>query len=118
MAALSVCAEPGCPALIPARDVRCAAHGSRSARRRWGQGAAPPGTTRYLDDRRWRVLSAAVLRERPTCQAPGCQARSREVHHLDGLGLDGPHAYHRANLAALCRRHHSRATARQRRSAA
>lgn len=63
------------------------------------------------DKRRWRRLSARILRERVTCEdASGCTQPAAEVHHVDGLGPAGPRGYDRANLQALCSSHHSAIT--------
>ena len=96
--ALSRCAEPGCHNLVAFGQGRCGAHQLKR-----------PGTTAYLTPR-WRNLSAKVRRERPRCEYPGCGRPSTDVHHLDGLGLDGPAAFERSNLMALCHGHHSTLT--------
>ena len=67
------------------------------------------GRSQY-SDRRWRRLRARILRERPFCEC-GCGKPSTDVHHLDGLGLNGPRGYDPANLQALAHDCHSRITA-------
>jgi 5-methylcytosine-specific restriction protein A len=65
---------------------------------------------RPYDKRRWRRLSAQILKESPRCERGRCPEPSSDVHHIDGLGPAGPRGYDRANLIALCKGHHSEIT--------
>lgn len=100
---MKVCAEPLCPTLVP-EGSWCDQH--QPVR------TGKPGTTRYLEDERWRKLSRAYLKRHPICQC-GCGAKSTDVDHIDGLGLDGPHSYDWRNLIALAHSCHSRRTTAQ-----
>lgn len=66
---------------------------------------------------RQRGYTAAWERERkryltayPWC-ACGCGARATDVHHIDGLGPDGPRGFDWDNLEALAHGCHSARTA-------
>jgi 5-methylcytosine-specific restriction protein A len=64
---------------------------------------------------RWQRLRLAVLAERPLCE--DCKLRNvvaeaTEVDHIDGKGPLGPRGYDLDNLRPLCKRCHSRKTAR------
>ena len=67
----------------------------------------------YSASPRWRILRRRFLVEHPVCECPDpeCREPATEVHHVDGLGLDGPRAYDWDNLQALTKRCHSRITA-------
>jgi 5-methylcytosine-specific restriction enzyme A len=78
------------PKSLPARDSRPSAH-------------------RRGYTRRWAALSQLILRDRPICER--CNRNiSTEVHHLDGLGPNGPRGYDMTNLQALCKSCHSQIT--------
>lgn len=58
----------------------------------------------------WRKLRLAILRERPLCEAPGCNHGATDVDHRiarERGGTDDP-----SNLVALCHACHSRKTVR------
>lgn len=87
----------------------CEQHAAeREARARAARRRGP----RVYDTARWRELRRAVLAERPLCE-DGCGARSREVDHRVRVALRPELAFDRANLVALCKRCHSRKTARE-----
>ncbi|MGO9957940.1 MAG: HNH endonuclease signature motif containing protein [Solirubrobacteraceae bacterium] len=93
----NLCAEPGCDAFVE-NGGRCPAH----RRRRAPQPA--PSALGY--DRRWRAFARRFLASHPRCEYLGCTAPATEVHHLDGLGPNGPRGYDGNNLQALCKRCH------------
>lgn len=71
-----------------------------------------PTAARRGYDARWRRTRARFLASQPVCQEPGCDRPATDVHHLDGLGPNGPLGHSWANLSARCHMHHSRITAR------
>jgi 5-methylcytosine-specific restriction enzyme A len=90
----SPCSWPSCPNLKPCPDHR-----------------RPTAAARGYD-RRWGATRAAYLRTHPTCEQAGCHTAAVDVHHLDGLGPNGPKGHAASNLQALCKRHHAGITAR------
>lgn len=96
---MRVCSLPGCGQLTPTTG-RCAQHRDQRG------SAASRGY-----DHRWRKTRAAYLAEHPLCQGVGCFAWATDVHHLDGLGPNGPDGHSPANLQGLCHSCHSRTTA-------
>lgn len=104
--ALMVCAEPGCPELTD--STRCETH--RRAKRRADDRRRPSASRRGYDAR-WRAFAKDYLARHPACQWAGCTAPATEVDHRDGQGPLGPHGYDEANLAGLCKPHHSTKTA-------
>lgn len=60
-------------------------------------------------NRRWQKTSRRYLTLHPNCE--NCGNRANQVHHLDGLGYNGPRGYDQNNLQALCQPCHSRITA-------
>jgi 5-methylcytosine-specific restriction enzyme A len=95
---MRVCSHPACHEIVDRGY--CDSHRPRKP-------SGPSGTRGY-EAPRWRRLRREVLRDQPTCR---CGRPARDVHHLDGQGLNGPLAYDRINLEALCRPCHSRITA-------
>lgn len=59
----------------------------------------------------WRKVRRAYLDEHPTCEEPGCRQPAADVDHVVPLRRGGTNEDE--NLRALCRRHHSRKTARE-----
>ena len=91
------CAEPGCPAITDGG--RCPKH----------QKPAPP-RPRFRDRAYgpdWPRIRRQVLAEQPYC---ACGARATQVDHMIPLRQGGTND--RANLVAMCRRCHSRKTAK------
>jgi 5-methylcytosine-specific restriction protein A len=108
---MQTCPIAGCPCLT--WKGKCKAHarsntqGDRyrdsytdgsALRRRWANARA-----RYLGEHPWCENEAA----HPQLSAP----RATEVDHIDGLGLQGPRAFHPDNWQSLCASCHSRKTA-------
>lgn len=60
---------------------------------------------------RWRQFRTRFLVSHPYCRE--CGAEATDVHHLDGLGPDGPAGYDPRNCEALCHSCHSQQTAAQ-----
>ncbi|MCA1572722.1 MAG: hypothetical protein LC798_20990, partial [Chloroflexi bacterium] len=58
---LSVCPEPGCPALVPGKG-RCPAHGKPDLR---------PSTTQQGYGAAWRRVRDPFIAAHPTCQGDG-----------------------------------------------
>jgi 5-methylcytosine-specific restriction enzyme A len=54
----------------------------------------------------WRRLRLLVLQQRPMCEWPGCCRQATDVDHKDGNVRNMT----MANLAALCKAHHSSKT--------
>ena len=59
----------------------------------------------------WRKISRAWLKRYPWCMEDGCTEPATEVHHIDG----DRHNNSRDNLMSMCKRHHSRHTAKRKR---
>jgi 5-methylcytosine-specific restriction protein A len=87
-APLHVCAEYGCPTLIPRGQSRCALHAARP----WAGAGKDYGPG-------WDRLRALVLREEPTCRLCGVRP-STTVDHIRAKARGGTDA--RSNLRALC----------------
>ena len=95
-----VCPTPGCPRLRP-----CPHHPERKPDTR-------PSAAARGYDAKWRRTRGRYLQLHPTCEHPGCVSMAEDVHHLDGLGPNGPDGHRHHNLQALCHPHHSAITAR------
>lgn len=63
-------------------------------------------------DSTWRRTRGRYLSAHPTCERSGCSAPATEVHHLDGLGPNGPRGHDHRNLLACCKSCHAQITAR------
>lgn len=68
--------------------------------------------------KRWKRARAAQLAREPYCECPECSGlpllqrpRADVVHHVDGLGPEGPAGYDPDNLQSLYKPHHDRITA-------
>jgi 5-methylcytosine-specific restriction protein A len=61
-------------------------------------------------DSTWRKTRAKILTANPICRQNDCDRIATEVHHLDGLGPNGPDGHAAFNLEALCKTHHSQIT--------
>lgn len=107
--ALSVCSQPGCPALCSGG--RCDVHKREAEQRR--------GSARQRGyNRAWERTRAAYLRDHPMCECDHCAAlpyaqrpAATDVDHIDGLGPNGPRGHDSTNLRAMAHAHHSRRTA-------
>jgi 5-methylcytosine-specific restriction protein A len=63
---------------------------------------------------KWERTRRAFLTMFPICQwHEGCMKPALHVHHLDGLGPDGPRGHDWGNLQGLCHPHHSTITAQE-----
>jgi 5-methylcytosine-specific restriction protein A len=100
---MAVCSTAGCPNLTDRG--RCPVH------RRAADAQRPNSTARGYDHR-WAATRAAYLAAHPWCSHPGCPLPATDVHHVDGLGPNGPAGHTWPNLAGFCRAHHSQRTAR------
>jgi 5-methylcytosine-specific restriction enzyme A len=88
----------------PSPDRRCPAH-------RKGPRRSRPSSTERGYDRRWRNFRAEQLEHRPICEHPdGCERPAVDLHHLDGLGPNGPRGFDPTNVQPLCHPHRSRVT--------
>lgn len=63
-------------------------------------------------DRAWRKTSKAFLAAYPLCadRGPRCRGQASEVHHIDGLGPNGPRGHDWSNLLSLCKPCHASRT--------
>jgi 5-methylcytosine-specific restriction protein A len=100
------CNEPGCPVLV--ERGKCAMH--RRARQRRSDSLRPNAYRRGYDAR-WERTRRAYLKAHPICEEPGCDAKTTDVDHIDGLGPLGPRGHDWTNLRAFCHPHHSQRTA-------
>ena len=106
---MRVCLEPGCPILTD--QSRCEWH--RKAKRRQSDAKRPNSSARGYDAK-WRRTRANYKRSHPICEdESGCIEPATDVHHLDGLGPNGPRGHDPENLRSLCHKHHSQVTARE-----
>jgi 5-methylcytosine-specific restriction protein A len=60
----------------------------------------------------WRRTRARKLRTDADCER--CGAEATTVHHIDGLGPNGPAGHHMPNLEALCASCHNAVSGKQR----
>jgi 5-methylcytosine-specific restriction protein A len=95
------CAEPGCDQLVT--KGRCPKHA-----RQQDVSYVRAGKRIYASAR-WRGLRRQVLREQPFCQVLGCFTLATDVDHVVPI-RDGGAPFRRANLQALCKKHHSEKT--------
>ncbi|MBE3589998.1 MAG: HNH endonuclease [Firmicutes bacterium] len=105
------CAQPGCPALVPAGQRYCAEH-ARAERRRYDRERGSAASRGY--DARWRRLRAMVLAREPLCRACAVEGRvtpATDVDHIVPRSRGGTDVLD--NLQPLCHRHHSEKTARE-----
>ncbi len=103
------CNHPGCRELVEAGERRCPAH-RREAYRVYDRDR-PPRSKRGYDRAHYR-LRKLVMAEQPLCVA--CEKAGRiepgiEMDHIDGDVMNKD----RDNLQMLCKRCHSRKTARE-----
>lgn len=103
------CPDPGCPQLTSGGP--CPEHAADRDRKWKAPGSAAAARRRIYSSRRWRGLRRQVLREEPWCRVDGCPNLANEVDHVVPLGVWDGDPYDRANLQALCKRHHSQKTA-------
>jgi len=105
---LHVCAEAGCA------ELTTGAYCDQHARSRTPRAPLPaderPSPSRRGYGYAWQQRRAAFLKEHPWCMAPGCTERATEVDHIVPLRQGG--TSEADNLQTLCKRHHSRKTAR------
>jgi 5-methylcytosine-specific restriction protein A len=108
---LRPCTQPGCPTLVATGY--CDQH---TKERRRASDAKRPSASQRGYDAKWRRTRADYLRTHPICEDPeGCIAPATDVHHLDGLGPNGPRGHDHQNLESRCHSHHSQETAREQR---
>lgn len=64
--------------------------------------------------KQWRQTRKLFLDRYPYCQhRDGCINPATDVHHIDGLGPQGPLGHDEGNLMALCHSHHSQITSQE-----
>lgn len=102
---VSVCSQPGCPALTT--DSWCVEHRPVDAYETRRLSSHARGYTA-----RWRRVSRTYLYRHPVCAH--CGGAATEVDHIDGLGPHGPRGWDESNFQGLCKPCHSRKTARER----
>lgn len=103
-----VCSTPGCPTLTEHRERKCDEH--LTAKRAALDSRRPSARARGYDSRWERERAAYVERYGPDCEC-GCGRRATDVHHIDGLGTDGPRGWDWSNWILLAHACHSRVTA-------
>lgn len=99
---------PVCAVPVPGGG-KCPTHRSQTYRQTDRHRAEREPWRRVYHTPQWSRLRKQVLREQPVCASPGCQAPSVDVDHIVAL-QDGGAPYDRANLQALCKRHHGQKT--------
>lgn len=105
--AWKACAAPGCPVLVRGAR-RCSAH-----ERQLDQARGTSGQRGY--DWRWQAFRDDHIGDR--CEKCGISAADSpwplELHHLDGLGPNGPRGRDPTNLQTLCKPDHTIQTLRR-----
>jgi 5-methylcytosine-specific restriction enzyme A len=96
----SPCSQPGCPG-IALTGGRCRTH-ARTPQPR-------PSKVARGYDREWQRIRAAQLRRQPECEM--CGEPATDVDHILPLRKGGDNGV--GNLQSLCKRCHSRKTARE-----
>ena len=100
------CSRPNCHQLV-ARPLRlCEAHRPKP------KDNERPNSTRRGYGYTWQRLRRLVMHRQPICQVPGCHQPSEDVDHIVPRTAGGGNGFD--NLQALCHRHHSRKTHRER----
>lgn len=109
--ALSHCLKPGCPELVEER--RCEEH--RREYERANERALHSGGGRhdpeFYSSAYWRRKRRSYLATHPVCEREGCERPPGEVDHVMPRSEGGSDAS--SNLQALCKKHHSRKTAKE-----
>lgn len=95
------CAMPGCPNIALKGNSRCALHITPTLDDR-----PSPSARGY--DRAWQATRKRFLHRNPLCES--CGSIATEVHHIVMLANGGTHD--ETNLMPLCKRCHSRITAK------
>lgn len=108
---VQVCTTHGCPCQTwGGRCPACkkAARSKRAAKERRNGHSDP----------HWKRFARRYLELSPYCECSECAEQPRimrpaatQVHHIDGLGPNGPHGYSPENLMRVAARCHSRITA-------
>lgn len=118
MAIRKLCSAPGCEALALPGGSRCPEHLARD-RERKTKAARSAEATRWhalYHDPRWRRAAAAFLAAHPLCAdcaELGVIEAAREVDHITRHRGDARAFWDRTNWQPLCKRCHSRKTARE-----
>ena len=100
---MKVCATSGCPELT--EGTYCDTH--RKQKRKASDAKRPNARQRGYGVK-WQRTRSLMLTLCPTCQ---CGEQATEVHHIDGLGPNGPRGHDYFNLEPLCKSCHSKRTA-------
>lgn len=117
-----LCAAPGCDELAEIGETRCADHlAEAKARRAKARARAQLGeeAARFRElyaDPRWKRASAAYLARNPLCRdcgELGVVEAAVEVDHIRRHKGDRTLFWDRTNWQPLCKRCHSRKTARE-----
>ena len=104
------CSHPGCPELVDGRF--CPAHAKQESKRYEKYDRDPAHGKRY--GRRWKRIRDRFINTHPLCKEckdRGVTKAAEEVHHIKPLAQGGTHDD--SNLMSLCRRCHSRITAKE-----
>jgi 5-methylcytosine-specific restriction protein A len=111
------CAQPGCPALVPGGQNRCALH-AKTARTR---SDAQRGTSAQRGyDAAWQSLRLVQLRAHPLCQCEDCQEGAKRltvatvVDHIEAIEERPDLRLDPANLRSMSKPCHDRHTGRTR----
>jgi hypothetical protein len=111
-----VCAEDGCPELVPGGTERCPKH---EAERNAAQDSRYKGRSadwRWVyDSPRWRALRRRVRREQPFCLC-GCRSPWTDLDHTPPLRqilAEGGDPFARESVEGRCKRSHSEKTAKE-----
>jgi len=99
------CKVSGCSGLARRGTVYCSNHARLAS-----PGPRVRGPRPY-SKATWKRIRARVLAEYPVCQWLGCDMPASECDHIVALAAGGTDD--RANLQALCKRHHSIKTNRE-----
>lgn len=106
----SACTTPGCP--NESTGGRC-----RECRRK--ADSLRPNSNQRGYTSRWATVARQYLAAHPLCECDDCllltrseRPRAAHVHHIDGLGPNGPRGFDPDNFLALSHPCHSRVTAR------
>lgn len=109
------CAQPGCPALVPAGTHRCPLH--RKQQRQFNDANRPSAGERGYDSE-WRTYRSKYLQDHRYCVDPfnrhgGMRVVATCVDHKERVtGPDDPNFWRESNHRALCAACHRSKTAR------
>lgn len=122
MALLKLCCAAGCEDLAPAGQSHCVDHEARrqialAARRAAAKtGAAAQAGSKLYQSVAWRDASKRWLKREPMCRdcaELGVAELASEVDHIEPHRGDPKLFWRRSNWQSLCKRCHSRKTAKE-----